>query len=105
MSPAHRDPWSHFLLAGTLIAVFLLQSIPASLQKSPVVDEPPHIASGLSYLETHVFHANLQHPPLLKEISALFLLMAGVHWPNTPDAQAVIRGGPAGEKREWQVGF
>jgi hypothetical protein len=92
------------LLAGLLVALFLWQSFSASLQKSPVFDEPPHIASGLSYLETRVFHANLQHPPLLKEMSALFLEMAGIHWPNSPDAQMVIRGGPLGEKREWPVG-
>jgi hypothetical protein len=104
MSPAHRVPWSHFLLAGTLIAVFLLQSIPASLQKSPVVDEPPHIASGLSYLETHVFRANLQHPPLLKEISGLSLLMAGVHWPKSPLADALISGQQEGANLEWPVG-
>ena len=104
MSPAHRPPWSHLLLAGFLVAIFVLQSFSASLQKSPVFDEPPHIASGLSYLETRVFHANLQHPPLLKEMSALFLSMAGIHWPKDPLADAVIQGGPAGEKVEWPVG-
>src|ERR1017187_223143 len=104
MSPAHRPPWSHLLLAGILIAVFLLQSFSESVKKSPVFDEPPHIAAGLSYLETRVFHANLQHPPLLKEMSALFLAMAGIHWPKSPLADAVIQGGPAGEKIEWAVG-
>ena len=52
-----------------------------------------------------MFHANLQHPPLLKEMSGLVLLMAGVHWPQTEMAQRVIRGGLAGEKMEWPVGF
>jgi hypothetical protein len=104
MSPAHRPPRSHLLLAGILVAVFLLQSFSASLKKSPVFDEPPHIASGLSYLDTHVFHANLQHPPLLKEMSAVFLSMAGIHWPKSPMADAVIRGGRAGEGMEWPVG-
>jgi hypothetical protein len=104
MSSAHRPPRFHLLLAGILIAIFLAQSFLASLQKSPVFDEPPHIASGLSYLDTHVFHANLQHPPLLKEMSALFLSMAGIHWPKTPLADAVIRGGPQGDKMEWPVG-
>src|SRR5580700_9679442 len=101
MSPAHRPPRSHLLLAGFLVAIFMAQSFSASLQKSPVFDEPPHIAAGLSYLETRVFHANLQHPPLLKEMSALFLHMAGIHWPKSSYADAVIRGGPAGDKMEW----
>ncbi len=82
----------------------MVQSYTASLQKSPVFDEPPHIASGLSYLDTHVFHANLQHPPLLKEMSALFLSLAGIHWPKSPLADAVIRGGPQGDRMEWPVG-
>jgi hypothetical protein len=104
MSPAHRPPRSHLLLAGILVAVFLFQSLSASLKKSPVFDEPPHIASGLSYLETRVFHANLQHPPLLKEMSALVLEMAGIHWPNSPLAKALIRGGPGSDKLEWPIG-
>jgi hypothetical protein len=104
MSPAHRPPRFHLLLAGALVAVFLLQSFSASLRKSPVFDEPPHIAAGLSYLETGVFHANLQHPPLLKEMSALFLSLAGVHWPTSLLANAVIRGGPQATNLEWAVG-
>ena len=82
----------------------MAQSFSASLRKSPVFDEPPHIASGLSYLETRVFYANLQHPPLLKEMSALFLLAAGIHWPKSPLADALIRGGPEGDKLEWPIG-
>jgi hypothetical protein len=104
MSPAHRPPRIHYLLAGILVTVFLLQSFSASLQKSPVFDEPPHIAAGLSYLETGVFHANLQHPPLLKEMSALFLSAAGIHWPKTALAQMLIRGGPRSVNLEWPIG-
>jgi hypothetical protein len=104
MSPAHRPPWSHLLPAGILVAVFLLQIFPASLKKSPVFDEPPHIASGLSYIEARVFHANLQHPPLLKEMSALFLSMAGIHWPQSPLSERLIRGGPGNLKVEWPLG-
>src|ERR1700753_2244884 len=104
MSAAHRPPKSHLLIAGALLAAFLVQSFTASLQKSPVFDEAPHIASGLSYLEEHVFNANPQHPPLLKEMSAAFLMMAGIHWPKGPDPDKVIRGGPAGDKLEWPIG-
>ena len=104
MSPAHRPPRSHLILAGVLIAIFLFQSLSASLQKSPVFDEAPHIASGLSYLETRVFHANLQHPPLLKEMSAIFLMAAGIRWPKSPLAEALVRGGPEGDKLEWPIG-
>ena len=82
----------------------MAQSFLASRQKSPVFDEPPHIASGLSYLETRVFHANLQHPPLLKEISAVFLLAAGIRWPHNVYTDALTRGGPQADKLEWPIG-
>lgn len=102
MSPWHRNPWPHSTLAGALIAVFISQSFFASQQKSPAFDEPPHVASGLSYLETGVFFANPQHPPLLKEMSALFLEAAGIHWPRTGQAQALTRGDA--ENAEWAIG-
>jgi hypothetical protein len=97
-------PQRYHLLAGMLVAIFLLQSFFASLQKSPVYDEPPHIASGLSYLATGVFRANPQHPPLLKEMSALFLEAAGIHWPKSDDARALTSGAPDAEGAEWPIG-
>jgi hypothetical protein len=102
MFPANRAPWGHWLLAGVPIAAFLLQSFFASLIKSPVFDEPAHIAAGLSYLATGEFTANPQHPPLLKEMSALSLLLAGVRWPESAEARQLIQGSkPA---LEWPVG-
>ncbi len=103
--PPKTAPRSHLLIAAILVAVFMAQSFFASRLKSPVFDEPPHIASGLSYLETHVFHGNLQHPPLLKEISAVFLSLAGIHWPKEPLADALIHGGPGSEGLEWRIGY
>jgi len=79
------------LLAGGCIAVFLLLILLESSIKSPVFDEPPHLASGLYYLEKGEFRANPQHPPLLKEMSAVALLLGGIHWPKT-------HGG------EWSIG-
>ena len=89
-------------MAGALIAVFLLQSFFASRIKSPVYDEPAHIAAGLSYIETGEFTANPQHPPLLKEMSGLSLRLAGVRWPKSAEARQLIEGSKAG--LEWPVG-
>src|ERR1017187_4871212 len=69
-NPAAGRLW---LAACALLAVFLLQIFFASLVKSPVADEPGHISAGLSYVETGLFRANLQHPPLIKELSGLVL--------------------------------
>ncbi len=95
--PAKAGP----LVAITLLAIFAGQSFFSSRVKSPVFDEPAHIAAGMSYLETGNFTANPQHPPLLKELSALSLLVAGVKWPETSDARNLTRGGAG---LEWPVG-
>jgi hypothetical protein len=92
----------HVLAAG-LIAAFFLQTLSSSLQKSPVFDEPPHIASGLAYIQKGVFTPNMQHPPLLKEIAALSMLLAGIRLPDTALVDAMLRE-PAGQGLEWAAG-
>lgn len=88
-----------------LLALFFLQSFSASLLKSPTFDEPAHLASGVSYLSTGVFHANLQHPPLLKELSAASAMaFAGVRWPDSNEAKALIDNPPGTSGLEWAVG-
>src|ERR1700730_5961312 len=84
--------------AGGLIALLVAQSFFASLRKSPVFDEPAHIAAGLSYLATGVFTANAQHPPLLKELAALSLRLAGIGWPDSPETRRFTAG------LEWPIG-
>jgi len=100
--PAIRARWGNSLLAGALVAAFLLQSFFASRVKSPVYDEPAHIAAGLSYVETGEFTANPQHPPLLKEMSGLSLRLAGVRWPDSAESRALIQGSKP--QLEWPVG-
>lgn len=92
------------MLAALLIAALVGQVAAISRQKTPVFDEPPHIASGLSYLAARVFYANPQHPPLLKELSAWSLSFANIHWPRTPLANEVTAGTPDGANMEWAVG-
>jgi hypothetical protein len=64
-----------------LIAVLLLQIVPAAALKSPTFDETGDIAAGLSYLQNRSAWLNLQHPPLLKELMALPLWIAGIRLP------------------------
>ena len=77
-----------------LAAAFFAQSLSSSLKKSATYDEPMHIAAGLSYLETGRIIVSPEHPPLLKELSALSLRQAGVRWPTTPLATAAANGDP-----------
>ena len=65
-----------------LLAVFALQMIVACGLKSPTFDETGDIASGLSYLQNRSIVLNLQHPPLIKELSALPVWLAGIRLPG-----------------------
>src|SRR5215217_2197359 len=89
---------------AVLLAVFFLQSFLASRIKSATFDEPAHIAAGLSYLSTGSFHANPQHPPLMKELSAIAMLLGGVRWPNTPTTADIVAH-PSGAitARDWEA--
>ena len=93
MRPAHRAPWGFSLLAGVLIAAFLAQAFLASAIKSPVFDETGDIAAGLSYVQSGEVRANLQHPPLLKEMAGAALWLAGVRLPATPQARQMLADG------------
>ncbi len=102
MPPAGRVSVYVPILVAVLVFVFFLQAFRASLIKSPVFDEPIHIVAGLSYLKTREFKINLQHPPLLKEIGALPLLILGVRWPMTDQAWAAI-GDVQDARFRWQL--
>jgi hypothetical protein len=113
-SPAGRVPfvkspgsrWTAYL-STLLIGVFFIVIFSEARYKSPAFDEPPHIAAGLSYFVTHeIFRANPQHPPLLKELSALSMMAAGIHWPHTPDADYLVHGDDPARVfgLDWKVG-
>jgi Dolichyl-phosphate-mannose-protein mannosyltransferase len=92
-------------VAAALIAAFSAQSFFASLQKTTTFDEPAHIAAGLSYLQTGIFHLNLQQPPLLKELSAASLMLSGVRIPRTPEAMQAVQAPPNASGNEWNLGY
>src|SRR5678815_4749019 len=62
------------IAAICLILAFCLQAALALPQLSATSDEPVHLASGYSYLQTRDFRMNPEHPPLAKLIAALPLL-------------------------------
>jgi hypothetical protein len=98
-------PRAYGFIAVALAVVFFAAMLSESLLKSPVADEPPHIASGLSYVSTGIFRANLQHPPLLKELSGLALLLDGIRWPRTPETEFLLHGNlPKRVQPEWMIG-
>jgi hypothetical protein len=100
LSPARRPLFFPFL-AGVLVLAFLVQTFLASRIKSPAWDETGDIAAGLSYWETGKFTVNPQHPPLVKELSGLAMLAAGIHYPDNPPARQLLQGN---RYMQWPVG-
>ncbi len=90
-----------WLAACTLLAVFFLQVFFVSLAKSPAWDEPGHIAAGLTYVKTGNFLVNPQHPPLLKELSGIALMLSGARLPEGPPTREFLKGNP---DYQWMVG-
>jgi hypothetical protein len=86
---------------GALLVVFFLQVFFTSRAKSPSWDEPGHIAAGLTYLEAGNFLVNPQHPPLLKELSGMALVLSGARLPEGPPTREFLKGNP---DYQWMVG-
>lgn len=62
------------IVSGILLAFFVL-SIVVSLQESTTMDERAHIPAGYSYVRWQDMRINPEHPPLLKDLAGLPLLL------------------------------
>jgi len=103
--PTGASPRAYVWIAIALAVIFFCVTLSESLLMSPTSDEPPHIASGLSYVSTGIFRGNLQHPPLLKELSGLSQLLGGIRWPRNPETESFLRGDyPKGTQPDWEIG-
>jgi Dolichyl-phosphate-mannose-protein mannosyltransferase len=66
--------------AVVVLLVFMgLLSGGAMLHESVTIDEVAHIGAGVSYLQKLDLRMNEEHPPLAKVLSALPLVLRGVH--------------------------
>jgi hypothetical protein len=83
------------LLTILLVPLLLMQ------EKSATYDEVAHLPAGYSYLTTGVVQLNQQHPPLIKEICALPLVLLDVKtWPNSLGREQV----EADPSYQWTYG-
>jgi dolichyl-phosphate-mannose-protein mannosyltransferase len=103
MRDAPRAERAAATVTGLAMLLYLLQAWPALRQWSPTFDEPAHVGAGLSYLKTGDFKVNLQHPPLLKEIAAVPLVMTGVPFPMSAADWREVKT-PADPILQWQLG-
>lgn len=62
----------------------LTLALTSMASKSPTFDETSHIAAGYSYLVTDDYRVNIEHPPLIKRLAALPLLILKPRF--TPEA-------------------
>jgi 4-amino-4-deoxy-L-arabinose transferase-like glycosyltransferase len=68
------------IIAAAALVAFIALGLGDLLTTSPTSDETAHLAAGYSYLVTHDYRINPEHPPLAKMLAALPLL--GMHvWP------------------------
>lgn len=68
------------LLSGMLLAVIVVSLVLLS-QKSLFIDDSMHMPAGYSYLLTHDYRLNQEHPPLIKLLSGLGLWKLHPYFP------------------------
>ncbi len=86
-----RDRWIHIrpwvrrtIVAGVLCVMATLQ-ITSMREEVQTVDEGVHLAAGVSYWKTRDFRLNEEHPPLIKLLAALPVVLSSPEVPiNSP---------------------
>jgi len=72
------------ILAIILVGLMLVLAIISLRQESAIMDEVAHIPAGYSYLTQRDMRLNPEHPPLLKDLSAIPLLfIKDIKFPST----------------------
>jgi hypothetical protein len=97
------SPWTKGEKCFVLFALWLfaLLSIGSLRSQALTVDELVDVPSGLSYWQKRDTRLNVEHPPLLKMISAVPLLFAHV---NVDYSDPSWCGSGAGDECEWVFG-
>jgi 4-amino-4-deoxy-L-arabinose transferase-like glycosyltransferase len=83
------------LLAGGL-ALYAALAVSSMLTTSAVYDETAHLPAGYTYLTLRDFRMNPEHPPLVKELAALPLLLMDVRTEAASPAWAL--------GQQWEFG-
>jgi hypothetical protein len=65
---------NYLWLVSLIILFILIVSVINAKNDSPIYDEIAHIPAGYSYLTQHDMRLNPEHPPLIKDLSALPLV-------------------------------
>lgn len=84
------------ILLATMAGVMFF----SSRGDSAIVDEIAHIPAGYSYITTGDYRLNPEHPPLIKDMAAIPLLLAKVKFPYTYWAANV-----GSVNNQWETGW
>jgi hypothetical protein len=90
-----KSRWERALFALILTWV-LVASVSLAWRDAQTYDEAIHLTAGYSYITTHDYRLNPEHPPLLKELSAVPLLFLNVKNVHTLDGWQQGDGWKAG---------
>jgi len=86
------------ILAIGLLSIMFFVGISSYKQDSLTMDEQSHIGAGYSYLSQRDFRINPEHPPLIKDFSAIPLLFLDLNFPIDDAAWA------EGVNNQWIFG-
>jgi len=89
-----------FGVCVALLFAFLAQGWGFIRANSQSHDEAVHLTAGYSYLATHDFRLNPEHPPLLKELAALPIYLR-YHLPFKPATH--LWGQSTAEAEKWAI--
>lgn len=95
-------------LLALMMVVFFVVSLLVSFQESTTMDEKAHIPAGYSYVKYQDMRINPEHPPLLKDLAGLPLLLLSPA-PIMPQSDPLWESGdwldknkfPEGPTRTW----
>lgn len=88
------------ILATILIIIMLVVAVLSLRQESAIMDEVAHIPAGYSYLTQRDYRLNPEHPPLLKDLSAIPLLFVkNINFPDQLYSWTTKVNG------QWDFGF
>ena len=72
-APQTRSQWAALLGFGPAL-LFVVLALPALSENSAIYDETEHVPAGYTYLTRGDYRLGPEHPPLVKQLSALALL-------------------------------
>lgn len=85
------ESWK-YVIAFVLIATMFVLAIASVWNDCITLDETVYISSGYSYLKTGSYRLNCDHPPLIKDLTAIPLLFLKINSPfNNPNWSDNIR--------------